>query len=380
MTELRHGGGPGRLAALERRRWILLMPNIPTSPTTARVRIWRRLQSVGAITLKNSVYVLPNVDECVETFQWIGREIVALGGQASLCEGQFVDDATDLEIERRFVDARGADYAALAEDARAAAKRLRAKRMSPQKLEAVASEHKRLKARLDEIVAIDFCHAPRREAAEGIIGAMGADLAERSGGAGAPGSLEAMPHPRSATWVTRSGVHVDRIASAWLIRRFIDPDATLKFVPGKGYASQPGELRFDMYDAEFTHVGDRCTFEVLLERMGLQDAALAALAEIVHDIDLRDEKFGREETAGVRSAIVGVCRSEREDLARITAAAPLFEALYAFFALERTSSTHPQSSRKSTTQRIRTLTSRPARRAGEKRYERTARKAASSRP
>ena len=311
------------------------MPNIPTSPTTARVRIWRRLQSVGAITLKNSVYVLPNVDECVETFQWIGREIVELGGQASLCEGQFVDEATDLEIERRFVDARGADYAALAQDARAAAKPLRSKRISPQKLEAVASEHKRLKARLDEIVAVDFCHASGREAAEGFVDAMGVDLAERLGGAAAPSPLEAMPHPRGATWVTRSGVHVDRIASAWLIRRFIDPDATLKFVSGKTYVSEPGELRFDMYDAEFTHVGDRCTFEVLLERMGLQDAALGALAEIVHDIDLGDEKFRREETAGVRSVIIGVCTSEREDLARIMAAAPMFDALHAFFGRKR---------------------------------------------
>jgi hypothetical protein len=307
-------------SAPERRRWILLMPNIPTSPTTGRVRIWRRLQSVGAVTLKNSVYVLPNVDECVETFQWIGREIVELGGQASLCEGQFVDDATDREIERRFLDARGADYAALSQDARAVAKALRSKRLSPQRLEAVAADHKRLKARLDEIVAIDFCHAPGREASEGIITAIGVDLLQRGGGAIAPDSPRAMPHPKGATWVTRTGVHVDRIASAWLIRRFIDPDATFKFVPGKGYVPEPGELRFDMYDAEFTHVGDRCTF-----------------AEVVHDIDLRDEKFGREETAGVRSAIVGVCSAEREDLARITAAVPLFEALYAFFALKRTS-------------------------------------------
>jgi hypothetical protein len=260
---------------------------------------------------------------------------VELGGQASLCEGQFLDGTTDREIERRFVDARGADYATLAEEARAAAKRLGSKRMSAVKLEGVVADHKRLKERLDAIITIDFCHASGRESAEGIITAMGRHLAERGGGAAAPDLLEAAPRPKGATWVTRTGVHVDRVACAWLIVRFIDPSAKLKFVPGKGYAPEPGELRFDMYDAEFTHVGDRCTFEVLLERMGLRDAALTAIAEIVHDIDLRDDKFRREETAGVRSAITGVCASEREDVARIAAATPMFEALYAFFALRR---------------------------------------------
>ncbi len=106
---------------------------------------------------------------------------------------------------------------------------------------------------------------------------------------------------QGSVWVTRQGVHVDRIASAWLIRRFIDPEARFKFVPAKGYVPEPGELRFDMFEAEFTHEGDRCTFEVLLARAGLADPALAAIGEIVHDIDLKDAKFGREETAASRT-------------------------------------------------------------------------------
>src|SRR5207253_1120682 len=102
---------------------------------------------------------------------------------------------------------------------------------------------------------------------------------------------------RGATWVTRTGVHVDRIASAWLIRRFIDPRAKLKFVAvsGTGYQPKKGEQRFDMYAAEHTHVGELCTFEVLLERFGVGDVGLQIIAEIVHDIDLKDSKFGREE-------------------------------------------------------------------------------------
>jgi hypothetical protein len=133
--------------------------------------------------------------------------------------------------------------------------------------------------------------------------------------------------------VTRTGVHVDRIASSWLIQRFIDPEARFKFVPAKGYAPKGGELRFDMFEAEFTHVGDRCTFEVLVERMGLRDPALAAIGEIIHDLDLRDDKFSREETAGVRSTIDGICTVARGDEQRIAAASSMFDGLYSHFSL-----------------------------------------------
>jgi hypothetical protein len=141
-----------------------------------------------------------------------------------------------------------------------------------------------------------------------------------------------MPRPHGALWVTRTGVHVDRIASAWLIRRFIDPQARLKFVRANGYIPEAAELRFDMFDAEFTHVGDRCTFEVLLERMGLRDPALVAIGEIVHDLDLRDDKFSRDETAGVRSMIDGICTVSRDDEQRIAAAAPLLDGLHSHFS------------------------------------------------
>ena len=133
-------------------------------------------------------------------------------------------------------------------------------------------------------------------------------------------------------WVTRRGVQVDRIASAWLIRRFIDPKARFKFVSGTGYAAQPGELRFDMFEGEFTHRGDRCTFEVLTLRLGRDDLALTALAEIVHDIDLKDGKYGREEVAGVRSLIAGIAASSPDDTQRLERGAVLLDDLYSSFA------------------------------------------------
>jgi hypothetical protein len=312
-----------------------LLPTIPTADTSARVKIWRQLQKIGAVALKNSVYVLPNRDECVESFEWVSRELTELGGQASLCEGHFFDGVTDEEIERRFVQARNTDYAELAAEVRGLAKLLSGKRIAAGKLAAVSEQVMKLRRRFGEVVAIDFCHASGREATQGLLSGVERTLSEHRGDTQQE-QLTRVSRPSGATWVTRTGVHIDRIACSWLIRRFIDARATLKFVPPKGYEPQPGELRFDMYEAEFTHVGDRCSFEVLRLKMGLEsDTGLRAIAEIVHDIDLKDEKYERPETVGVSSAIIGICSSIRDDEARIAAATPLFEGLYAFFGRQR---------------------------------------------
>ena len=148
------------------------------------------------------------------------------------------------------------------------------------------------------------------------------------------GKTAATPPPgplKDQLWVTRQGVQVDRIASAWLIRRFIDPGARFKFVPGAGYRPQPGELRFDMFEGEFTHLGDRCTFEVLLGHADPADPALRAIGEIIHDIDLKDDKYGREEVAGVRSLIAGIAASSTDDEQRLARGSALLDDLYSSF-------------------------------------------------
>ncbi|HEX6117954.1 MAG TPA: chromate resistance protein ChrB domain-containing protein, partial [Dongiaceae bacterium] len=141
---------------------------------------------------------------------------------------------------------------------------------------------------------------------------------------------------KGRVWVTREGVHVDRIASAWLIRHFIDPDASFKFVPARSHAPTAGELRFDMFDAEFTHEGDRCTFEVLLAHAALEsDRALHAIAEIVHDIDLKDGKFAREEAAGIKTLIAGICMATSDDEERIARGKGVLDDLYRYFQKKR---------------------------------------------
>ena len=140
---------------------------------------------------------------------------------------------------------------------------------------------------------------------------------------------------KARTWVTRQQVQVDRIASAWLIRRFIDREARFKFVPSSGYKPQSGELRFDMFEGEFTHQGDRCTFEVLVAHAGLSDPALTAIGEIIHDIDLKDDKYGRAETAGVKSLIAGIATPGADDEQRLARGAMLLDGLYDSFAIKK---------------------------------------------
>jgi hypothetical protein len=144
----------------------------------------------------------------------------------------------------------------------------------------------------------------------------------------AAGPVMPVEAAQGRTWVTRTGIKVDRMASAWLIRRFIDPKAKFKFVPAN-YRPQERELRFDMSEAEFTHEGDQCTFEVLIRRFGLEDPGLRHLAEIVHDIDLKDAKFGREEAAGIGQLVAGIAAAHAGDEERLARGAALFEDLYA---------------------------------------------------
>jgi len=144
-----------------------------------------------------------------------------------------------------------------------------------------------------------------------------------------PAAGEASWHGR--TWVTRQGVKIDRMACAWLIRRFIDPAARFKFVAPRGYQRAGDEVRFDMFEAEFTHEGPHCTFETLLERFSLRDRALRAIGEIVHDIDCKDEKFERAEAAGLALLVDGIARAHAEDAVRIERGGAVFDDLYAHF-------------------------------------------------
>ena len=238
--------------------WLLFIHQIPPKPDYFRVKVRRRLHRIGAVPLKNSVYVLPNSDSGVEDFQWLRREILDDGGDAMICEAAFVAGMSDGELLARFA------------------------------------------ARPTQ---------------------------EPEGSASPPDRIEP-----GRTWVTRAGVFVDRIASAWLIRRFIDAAARFSFVAPQGYRPAPGELRFDMFEAEYTHEGARCTFETLLARFGLTDPALQAIGEIVHDIDCKDDRFTRAEAAGIATVLQGIAAAAPDDATRLARGGTLFDDLYARFS------------------------------------------------
>lgn len=311
--------------------WLMLIPQIPPKPSYFRVKVWRRLQALGAIAIKNSVYVLPNTDDAREDFEWMRREIVKDGGGAMLCETRLIEGLRDEEVQAAFHAARDADYAEIAEAARKLATAFPAGVIGEDRRAQVETEVSRMRRRLTEVGKIDFFGAPGREATEGLVSELESRLRpageERQAGArgDAPRDL------RGRVWVTRKGVFIDRIASAWLIRRFVDPDARFKFVPAKGYQPGADEVRFDMFEAEFTHEGDRCTFEVLMTRLGLDDPALVPIAEIVHDIDLKDDKFGREETPGIDRLVAGIAMAHKDDAGRLANGAAVFDGLYEFY-------------------------------------------------
>lgn len=308
-------------------RWLLLFHQIPPKPDYFRVKVWRRLQRIGAVPVKNSVWVLPYSEQAVEDLRWLLQEIVEGGGEGSVCRGNFVDGLSDPDVKALFHKARAAEYAAIARDAKSVARK------------PAPGEIARLNRRLAEVAAIDYFGAPDRRAVERAVARLEAQVrgpdprGDRKAHVGRGGGPM-----RGRTWVTRRGVFVDRIASAWLIKRFIDAEARFKFVAPEGYSPRKGEVRFDMFEAEYTHEGDCCTFETLLRRFRLRDPALRAIGEIVHDIDCKDAKFGRAEAAGVERLLGGIARESATDMTRARRGAAVFDNLYQSFVGSRRAS------------------------------------------
>jgi hypothetical protein len=317
------------------RRWWALAFQLPAQPAYARVKIWRRLQAVGAASFKNALYLMPATEEALEDFEWTLREVRDAGGEGLILDARAVQGFTDDEIIAIFDSAREEQYRALAEEIRVYTARFDRKCERPTTEEA-AAQYARFHTRICAVEAIDFFQANGREQARALL----RELEPRNTSVDTKEDESAMESGKltslkGRTWVTRANVHVDRMASAWLIRRWIDSEAHFKFVGERHYRPMATEIRFDMYEAEFTHEGDRCTFELLVGKLDVDDAALSAIAEIIHDLDLKDQKYGRKETAGVQQLLAGIVASQSADAARIERAANLFDDLYHSFERAR---------------------------------------------
>ncbi|MBI3671018.1 MAG: chromate resistance protein [Acidobacteria bacterium] len=298
--------------------WLLLSFSLPTSRASQRVEVWRKLQRFGAVTLGNSGYLLPNDPINRERFEWLATVIRNYRGEASVVEVQSIDNLSTGQLVRRFAEARARDYQALIRD-------LRNKVISvpPQKRSTRLS---RIRQRFQEIVAIDFFQSPLRGRVE--------ELLERAASTGSPATITAEFEKVSRRdfqgklWVTRLRPGVDRVSSAWLIRRFIDPKARFAFADEGGVP--PGAVPFDMFQGRggFAHRGEDCTFETLQKCFRIGNRKVSVLAQIVHDADLCDEKFGRREGFGIDEVLNGWDRQGLADREILERGLQMVEGLY----------------------------------------------------
>jgi hypothetical protein len=310
-------------------RWLLLAHQLPARPSNLRVRTWRRLQQLGAIAVKQAVYVLPDSPAAREDFQWLKTEIEASGGHATLFAADTVETWSSDELVQEFRRARESDYASLSralERSLAAARRKRAPRRSRQAALRIVETFRQ---RLAAVEAIDFFTSAGRDGAATLIGTLHQALGGNTGAEASSSDQRTRDAYVGRTWVTRPRPGIDRMGSAWLIKRFIDPEGRFGFVdqpPASGNA-----VPFDMFGVEFTHHAEGCTFETLVHRFAIADPAVSRLASIVHDLDLKDAKFGAPEAAAVGAMVDGFQALYADDHVLLEQGMTMFEALYRSF-------------------------------------------------
>ena len=310
-------------------RWLTLLTTLPPTPTRHRVGVWRKLQRMGAVRLRGAGWILPENPETTELFQWLVQEIHSVRGEATLLRVDRVEPITDKDIVGLFHKARAVEYHAVIEGCREILRHLDRYQTNHRRgIPKLRTKLDAMKRELDRVQGIDYLKAPAGERARSVWETTAKRLRAVESRPHAPrGQRRGALPPRGSTWVTRPRPHIDRIASAWLIKRFYDPEAKFEFADAAD-AARKG-TPFDVLGAEFGHHGDDCTFETLVKRFGIKDRRVKVIAEIVHEADLHDGKFTRNEAAGVDLAINGLVEAvpdDRELLARGTA---LFDGLYA---------------------------------------------------
>jgi len=316
-------------AAPQGRRWLLLVHQLPSTSSNVRVRTWRRLQQIGAVIVKQAVYALPDSPTTREDFEWLKTEIEGDGGTVDVFEAAHLDPASGAALVEAFRRSRQDAYAGLAADLEQALGRhgrsRRGRTLAPRRLLQVYRE------RFTGIERIDFFGSAGRDRVAQLLDALADRLsgktprpAPESGGGNTVASY------RGRVWITRPRPGVDRMASAWLIRRFIDPDARFSFAPDRG-AAGANAVPFDMFGVEFSHRGDECTFETLCASFHLDDPAVHRIAALVHDLDLKDGRFGAPEAAAIGGVIEGLQAGHADDHALLEAGITLLDALYRGF-------------------------------------------------
>jgi hypothetical protein len=304
---------------------LLLLVGVPPQPSSLRVRVWRRLRTMGAVPLKRSAYLLPDTPERYEDFQWLAQEIQREGGEATLIRVQQIENVSEAEVLQLFHEPRNQDYRQLAARYRKLLQSLDQK--SADKSARVQDELVKLAKDHQRIRDIDFFDAPGGAEVRRLEEAIAMRTRR-------PESARREERPaldlatlRRRRWVTRPRPHIDRIASAWLIKRFIDTEAEFVFAEPADFPKDA--IPFDAPNVELSHQGEDCTFETLVKRARLRDRRLTRIAEIVHEADLRDGKYPHEEARGIDVAIRALLAASPDDQQVLAQGLALFEGLYA---------------------------------------------------
>jgi hypothetical protein len=294
--------------------WLLLVFSLPAKNASQRVEVWRKLKRFGVLPLRSSGYVLPNSAMNQERMEWLAAAIRSYKGQASVVQVQGFDDLPAKRLEQLFVEARAADYQKILHDLKRVVS-LTAARRPPGQLN-------RIRRRLLEIVEIDFFESPLRARIEKLF-AEADDAAAKVGRSYKQRAREYL----NRVWMTRPRPGIDRVSSAWMIRRFIDPKA--RFVFGDDPSMHPDAIPFDMFCPQgFGHRGEDCTFETLSKQFAIRDRRVKRIAQIIHDADLADDKFGRTEGQGLDRVLTGWARQDLPDDELLQRGMDLIEGLY----------------------------------------------------
>lgn len=319
-------------------RWLLFFHTLPAKPVAGRMRVWRRLARAGAVHLKGSAYLLPHSEEHHEFLTWLTQEVATLGGQADFVSVPRTATLDSPDLVTLFNQARGQAYRALQPEIEALERALSVPpaRLDQQARKRLAGQLRRLRDQHREVAEVDFFGSGHGAALASGLENLEERLAKlrspAAGQAARPAQTTVSPRRRQdyqgRLWVTRPRPFVDRMASAWLIRRFIDPAARFGFA-AEGQPLPRGAVGFDRSGAEFSHLGDWCTFEVLVKAFGLKDKALVRLARIVHEMDLRDDKFNAPQARGTEEILRGVTRTAQDDQEALQKGMAVFELLHA---------------------------------------------------
>lgn len=297
--------------------WLLLLYSLPTNRNTERVAVWRRLKKMGAVQIKTSTYLLP--DEAVqhEQFQWLAKQIRDYGGDSTLVRAQEIEGLTREKVVSLFNAVRDKEYVELK---KALQNFISRRRKSD--AEFAAAELERLTKKFRELRQIDFFDSPR--------GHDVAMLLRRAEGPRRSVKLRTLDAKQycGRTWLTRPRPEIDRVGSAWLISKFIDPKSKFVFAPTA--QTVPEAIPFDMLDAEFSHHGNCCTFETLTKRFAISDKAVAKIGEMIHDADLDDARFQRVECVGIDRVLKGWAKEGVPDDEILRRGLQCFDALHAF--------------------------------------------------